>query len=159
MVDEIKFSFSQYVERRTQILIQVKMCVSAGSSDTREKYFLETISQFTNNVDLKFVLIANKIDSKTSLDDLIHLALKNLSHKCHIIRTSCTVILKSLTPGLIEKDVELMNRRVEQDAASAKKDGSSSSKATGDGWHMLTKFTNYLQMHAEWSKHYVEEFK
>lgn len=120
--------------------------------DNREKFFLETISQFIDKVDLKFVLIANKIDSKTSIDDLIQFSLKGLSHECHRIRTACAIILKKLTPGLIERDIELMNKRSEQIAGNAVKKG-------GDGWHLLYKFNQTLQQHAEWSQGYIEEFK
>lgn len=88
------------------------------------------------------------------------MAIKGLSHKCHSVRTSCVVMLKKLTPGLIERDVELLNRRGELDGAGAKKDGSpSTSKANGDGWHLLSKFNKTLQMHAECSREYTEKFK
>lgn len=120
--------------------------------DNREKHFLETISQFIDKVDLKFVLIGNKIDSKTSIDDLIQFSLKGLSHDCHRIRTSCAIILKKLTPGLIEQDIELMNKRSEQIAGNAGKKG-------GEGWHLLSKFNQTLQKHAEWSQGYIDEFK
>lgn len=119
------------------------------NDDGREKYFLETISQFVDKVDLKFVLIANKIDSKTSIDDLVQFALKGLSHNCHRVRVACATIMKKLTPGLLERDVEAMNKRGDSTNSPSKK----------ERWHLLEKFNQHLLKHAEWSRPLIEEFK
>lgn len=119
------------------------------NDDGREKYFLETISQFVDKVELKFVLIANKIDSKTSIDDLVQYLLKGLSHKCHRVRTACAVIMKKLTPGLIERDIEAMNKRNDSDNSPTKK----------ERWHLLERFNQALLKYVEWSRPLIEEFK
>lgn len=124
------------------------MCVS-GSDDGREKFFLETISGAVDKIDLKFVLIGNKIDSKTSLDDLIYFTLKGLSHKCHRVRTACVVIMKKLTPGLIERDIETMNKRTDTTTSPSKR----------ERWHLLEKFHQPLVKHLEWAQPLIDEFK
>lgn len=131
----------------------------ADGDDGREKFFLETISQFVDKIDIKFVLIANKIDSKTSIDDLIQFSLKGLSHKWHRVRTSCAMILKKLVPGLLERDIELMNKRVDLESPAVNKNGNSSNQNIGDAWHLLGKFNQALVKSTEWATPYIEEFK
>lgn len=39
--------------------------------ENREKHFIETISQFIDKVNLKLVLIRNKIDTKTTINSIL----------------------------------------------------------------------------------------
>lgn len=109
------------------------------------------------NLDFKHVHIAKKIDSKTSIDDLVQFALKNLSHKYHGIRIACAIILKKIAPSLIETDMEQLNRRPDQ---LSKTDEASGSTSNGTKyWNFLHKFNESLQQQNEWSKQYIDEFK
>lgn len=109
-----------------------------------------------DNLDFKHVHVARKIDSKTSIDDLIQFALRNLSHKYHGIRIACVVILKKMAPSLIENDVEKLNKRSDQ---LNKSDDGETSSSSSDRWHLLHKFNEVLQQQNQWSKQYIDEFK
>lgn len=120
-----------------------------ADDDGREQFFLDTISESVEKIDFKFVLITNKIDSKTSIDDLIHFVLKNLSHKCHRVQAACVVIMKKLTPGLVERDIATMNTCSDNANSPTKK----------ERWHLLEKFNQFLLAHVEWSQPLIAEFK
>lgn len=109
-----------------------------------------------DNLDFKHVQVAKKIDSKTSIDDLIQFALKNLSHKYHGVRIACVVILKKMAPSLIANDVEQLNKRPDK---LDKSDDISSSSNTLEDWHLLHKFNQTLLQQNQWTKQYIDEFK
>lgn len=94
--------------------------------------------------------MAHKIDSKTSVDDLIAFSLANLSHDYHAVRIACATIVKRMTPYLIEKDVEQLVKRSEGIEKSGASDGQ---------WHFLHKFRKTLDQHIDWPQPYIEEFK
>lgn len=125
--------------------------------DNRGEYFLSSISQFMDNLDFKHVQVAKKIDSKTSIDDLIQFALKNLSHKYHGIRIACVIILKKMAPSLIENDMEMLNKRSDQ--LSKDDDDAGTSSSSSKQWHLLHKFNETLLQQNQWSKQYIDEFK
>lgn len=114
----------------------------SGHDDCREKYLLKTLSACVESIDFEHLHFANKIDSKTSIDDLIDFALTNLSHTHHPVRMACVTIIKRMTPFLIEKDVQSTS---DSDAASER--------------HYLHKFQHVLQNECEWPVQYIEEFK
>lgn len=118
------------------------VCIGAGHDDCREKHLLRTLSACVNSIDFEHLHYADKIDSKTSIDDLIDFALTNLSHTHHSVRVACVTIIKKMSPFLIEKDVQTTN------------DGD----ATGER-HYLNKFQRMLQNQNEWPIKYIDEFK
>lgn len=78
---------------------------------------------------------ANKVDSKTSLDDLITFALANVNHWNAAVRVSAAVIIHKLSAGLIQRDLEQLLRRHEQAEQQQK-----SSEELDDTWHLLHRF-------------------
>lgn len=114
---------------------------------------MKTLSQCIDNIDFKHVHVAHKIDSKTSIDDLIQFALKNLCHKYHTVRISCATIIKKMSAYLIEKDVERLGQRSEPEKTT---DGESSSLAD---WHYLHKFDQSLKNQNDWCQQYIKEFR
>lgn len=94
--------------------------------------------------------MAHKIDSKTSIDDLISFSLTNLSHEYHTVRIACATIVKRMTPYLIEKDVEQLIKQSE---------GIEKNDAVDSQWHFLHKFRKTLDQQIDWPQPYIEEFK
>lgn len=116
----------------------------AGHDDCREKHLLKTLSACVNSIDFEHLHFADKIDSKTSIDDLIDFALTNLSHTHHPVRIACQTIIKRMSPYLIEKDVH----------STSTTDGDATSER-----HYLLKFQRVLESHSEWPRQYIDEFK
>lgn len=125
--------------------------VSNKGNDLKDIVFIESVSPTITSIDFQHVIKANKIDSKTSLDDLINFALTNISHSSHTIRISCAEILKRLAKGLIAQDVDEMHKRNELEM-QGKKD-----KLAGR-WHLLHKFESFIQQINDVIQPYVEEF-
>lgn len=100
------------------------------------------LSASVNSIDFGHLRFADKIDSKTSIDDLVDFALTNLSHTHHSVRMACVTIIKRMSPFLIEKD------------ATATSDGDAASER-----HYLRKFESVLQSHSEWPLQFIDEFK
>lgn len=116
--------------------------LGVGHDDCREKYLLRTLSACVNSIDFEHLHHTDKIDSKTSVDDLIDFALNNLSHNHHPVRMACYTIIRRMSPYLIEKDTQ-----------------STSDNDTTQLQHYLHKFQHALQNHSEWPQPYVDEFK
>lgn len=125
--------------------------VNNKSNDLKDIAFIESLSPTIAAIDFKHVIVANKIDSKTSMDDLISFALTNITHSSHTIRVSCAEILKQLARGLIAQDVDQLNKRNELEM-QGKKD-----KLTGQ-WHLLHKFETAIQQINDVMQPYVDEF-
>lgn len=128
-----------------------------------DHYFIESLSTTIHTIDFKYVLAANRIDSKTSMDDLITFALDNIGHNCHNVRMSCICILRKLSKGLIAKDLEQMQRQ--NDSTEVKtttgKDGASGSEIplAADPWHLLHKLDKTIRKYNEMMSGYTEEFR
>lgn len=135
------------MRNKNQLHSTIFSTVSTG--DNRQEYFLKTLSQSIDKLDFKQVQVAHKIDSKTSIDDLIRFALQNLSHEYHTVRMACATIIKCMATYLIEKDIEQLGRRGDQDKES---------NEPGE-WHLLHKFRGILATHNEWTQQYIDEFK
>lgn len=100
-----------------------------------DEYFMDAISPHIDSIDMNYVLKANKVDSKTSLDDLIAFALCNINHWNAQVRVSSAVIIQKLSVGLIQRDLEQLQRRHELAEQRQK-----SSEEVDDTWHLLYRF-------------------
>lgn len=146
-------------------LLAITKFISQLSDKHKEAdhYFIESLSTAIHTIDFKYVLTANRIDSKTSIDDLITFALDNIGHQCHNVRMSCVCILRKLSKGLIAKDLEQMQRQ--NDSTEVKtttgKDGAGGSGTTTapDSWHLLHKFDKTIRKYNEMMSGYTEEFR
>lgn len=125
----------------------------ASVNDNRHEYFLKTLSQSIEKLDFKQVQVAHRVDSKTSIDDLLRFALQNLTHEYHTVRMACATIIKRMCGYLIEKDVEQLSRRTEQEKQTPDDPNDSVE------WHLLHKFRTILTNHNVWTQQYIEEFK
>lgn len=125
--------------------------VNSKGNDLKDIAFIECLHPTIATIDYKHVIVANKIDSKTSMEDLINFALTNISHSSHNIRVSCAEILKRLAKGLIAQDIDQLNKRNELEM-QGKKD-----KLTGR-WHSLHKFEPFIQQLNDVMQPYVDEF-
>lgn len=67
-----------------------------------------------NCIDYGHVFNANKVDSKTSLNDLIELSLELLQTKNLEIQYSAQLVLKSLASYLVKKDDEALHNSPEE---------------------------------------------
>lgn len=139
---------SLIVVHRLSILIYNNL---AGASDNRQEYFLKILSHAINRVDFKHVEVAHRIDSQTSIDDLIQFALTNLSHDYHTVRVACMTIIKCMSKYLIQGDSELLSKRQEKQTIDESADSSE--------WHLLHKFRTILTAQTEWTPKFIEEFK
>lgn len=124
---------------------------SAPASDNRQEYFLKVLSHATDQVDFKHVEVAHKIDSKTSIDDLIQFALINLSHEYHTVRVTCATIIKRMSKHLIQNDMDQLSKRQEKQTLDDSTDALE--------WHFLHKFGEILRQVNEWTQQLIEEFK
>lgn len=75
------------------------------------------------------------MDSKITLDDLITFALNNVSHWNARVRISAAAILRKLSAGLIQRDLEQLQRRNETAEQQQK-----NSEEVDDSWHLLQRF-------------------
>lgn len=123
----------------------------APASDNRQEYFLKVLSHATDQVDFKHVEVAHKIDSKTSIDDLIQFALINLSHEYHTVRVTCATIIKRMSKHLIQNDMDQLSKRQEKQTLDDSTDAVE--------WHFLHKFGEILRQENEWTQKLIEEFK
>lgn len=123
----------------------------APASDNRQEYFLKVLSHATDQVDFKHVEVAHKIDSKTSIDDLIQFALINLSHEYHTVRVTCATIIKRMSKHLIQSNTDQLSKRQEKQTLDDSTDSIE--------WHLLHKFGDILTRENEWTHAFIEEFK
>lgn len=104
-----------------------------------------------NQLDFKYVEVAHRIDSKTSIDDLIQFSLINLSHEYHTVRMACATIITRMSKYLIQTDSDQLTKRQEKQTIDETTDSSE--------WHLLHKFRQVLISQNEWTQKYIEEFK
>lgn len=123
----------------------------AGASDNRQEYFLKILSHSINRVDFKYVEVTHRIDSQTSIDDLIRFALTNLSHDYHTVRVSCMTIIQRMSKYLIQSDSEQLAKRQEKQTLDESTECAE--------WHLLYKFGKLLSAQNEWTPKFIEEFK
>lgn len=123
----------------------------AGASDNRQEYFLKVLSHAIDRVDFKHVEVAHKIDSQTSIDDLVQFALCNLSHEYHTVRVACMTIIRRMSKYLNQSDSEQLSKRQEKQTIDESSDSTE--------WHLLHKFRSILLAQTEWTPKYIEEFK
>ncbi|XP_062543910.1 E3 ubiquitin-protein ligase listerin [Armigeres subalbatus] len=100
-----------------------------------DEYLLDAIGPHVDSIDFSHVLNANKVDSKITLDDLIAFALSNISHWNARVRVSSAAILRKLSDGLIQRDLEQLLRRNETAEQQQK-----NSEDVDDSWHLLQRF-------------------
>lgn len=127
------------------------MNIIAPASDNRQEYFLKTLSHSINQVDFKHVEVAHKIDSKTSIDDLIQFALTNLTHEYHTVRVTCSKIIERMSKYLIQADTEQLSKRQDKQTLDDSTDSVE--------WHFLQKFHSVLANQNDWTQKFIEEFK
>ncbi|XP_058124895.1 E3 ubiquitin-protein ligase listerin [Anopheles ziemanni] len=118
-----------------------------------DQYFIDTISPYVESVDLSFVLKANKIDGKTSLDDLLAFALVNIQHWNKRVRFAATTILRSLAIGLIQRDLDQLQKRNESSEQHQK-----SGEEPEDSWHLLQRFKPELDQFENVLGEFVADF-
>lgn len=143
--------------------------------ETTDQYFIEAICPHVEALDFTYVLKVcrelltapcfthiksifflsqtNKVDSKTSLDDLIAFALNNLQHWNHRVRFAATFMLKSLTVGLIQRDLDLLVKRTESPEQHQKGD-----EEPEDSWHLLQRFKQVLDRYEDLLRDFVVDF-
>lgn len=112
---------------------------------------MKTISHAIDRVDFKHIEVTHKIDSKTSIDNLVQFALQNLSHEYHTVRVACATIIKRMSKYLIQNDADQLSKRSEKQTLDDSNDSME--------WHLLHKFRNVLTNQNEWTQKYIEEFK
>lgn len=116
-------------------------------------FFVERIAKTVDAIDFKYVLIANKIDSKTSVDDLLQFAIDNLSHKSHAVRLACVIIVRQLSPELIARDVKLMQSKSETISSSQQKENNAVQP-----WHLLHKLEPTIAKYDERLKQHLAKY-
>lgn len=115
--------------------------------------FIEQLSKSIEHIDFHYVLAANRIDSKTSMEDVISFALENLSHTSHSVRMSCMCIIKKLSKGLIAKDLETLNKQQQAETEISDTDSNRQFE-----WHLLNKFKKTIIAHTDTMKEYSNQF-
>ncbi|XP_055609013.1 E3 ubiquitin-protein ligase listerin [Uranotaenia lowii] len=123
------------------VLLKTFINIVNDSDGTRvaDEYFLDVISPYIESIDFNYVLQANKIDSKTSLDDLLKFALTNIHHRNARVRFAAAAIIRKLAAGLIQRDLDQLSRRHEVADQQQK-----SSEDVDDTWHLLHRFKAVL---------------
>lgn len=139
------------------------LCISDKHKET-DHYFIEALSTVVHTIDFKYALVANRIDSKTSMDDLIQFALDNIGHVCHNVRMASVCIVQKLSKGLIAKDLEQMQRQNDSTEVKTSKDtvaagGSSAGGGASIAWHLLHKFDGTIRRYNEMMAGFTEEFR
>ncbi|XP_058066938.1 E3 ubiquitin-protein ligase listerin [Anopheles bellator] len=118
-----------------------------------DQYFIEAISSHIESLDFSYVLKANKVDSKTSLDDLMTFTLTNVQHWNCRVRYAAGFILKSLSLGLIQRDLDQLLKRTES---------SEQPQQTGaeleENWHLLQRFKLELDQYEDLLREFVSDF-
>ncbi|XP_053675958.1 E3 ubiquitin-protein ligase listerin [Anopheles nili] len=109
-----------------------------------DQYFIESICPYIESVDFSYVLKANKVDSKTSLDDLMTFSLNNIRHWNKRVRFAATAMLKSLSVGLIQRDLEQLLKRSESSDQQQK-----CAEEPEESWHLLQRFKHQLDQYQE----------
>lgn len=102
-------------------------------------------------MDFKHVEVTHRIDSQTSIDDLIQFALTNLSHDYHTVRVACVIIIKRMSKYLIQSDTEQLSKRQEKQTIDESTDSAE--------WHLLHKFGAILRAQNDWTPKFIDEFK
>lgn len=140
------------MEMKNKVLTKFYSRLLAAASDNRQEFFLKILSHSMNRFDFKYVEVAHRIDSKTSVDDLMQFALNNLSHEYHTIRMASATIIKQMSKYLIKTDSEQLTKRQEKQTTIVE---------TTDltQWHLLHRFRDVLISQNEWTQKYMEEFK
>uniref|UniRef100_A0A182LWT0 E3 ubiquitin-protein ligase listerin n=1 Tax=Anopheles culicifacies TaxID=139723 RepID=A0A182LWT0_9DIPT len=118
-----------------------------------DQYFIESICSHVEAIDFSHVFKANKVDSKTSLDDLITFALTNIHHWNKRVRYAATAILKSLSIGLVQRDQEQLLKRSEASDAHQE-----SGEEPDDNWHLLNRFKLQLDEYHHLLHDFVTDF-
>ncbi|XP_049297618.1 E3 ubiquitin-protein ligase listerin [Anopheles funestus] len=118
-----------------------------------DQYFIESICSHIEAVDFNHVFKTNKVDSKTSLDDLITFCLTNIRHWNKRVRYAATAILKSLSIGLVQRDQEQLLKRSE-----ASEHHQESGEEPDDNWHLLRRFKLQLDEYHHLLNEYVTDF-
>lgn len=113
------------------------------------KFFLDVISPRVDWIELKHVIISNKIDSKTSIKDLINFCLSNFFHQCHTVRIACVEIFKRITIDLIAKDALSLVSVSDRDMG----------ESSNEDWHILQPFAGYLEESHKKLGKYIEDFR
>lgn len=121
--------------------------------------FVDRLSQYVAHCELRHVLAARRIDSKTSLDDVLQFALEQLSHKGHSVRVACAALLRGLAAGLIAIDAEQLLQRQSCDDAGVDVSEAAVASRESNTWHVLHKFAATLARHEIEMRDYTEEFR
>ncbi|XP_050076101.1 E3 ubiquitin-protein ligase listerin [Anopheles maculipalpis] len=119
-----------------------------------DEYFIESICSYVEVVDFNHVFKANKVDSKTSLDDLISFALTNIRHWNKRVRYAATAMLKALSIGLVGRDQEQLLKRSESTDQQQQQTG----EEPEDNWHLLQRFKLQLDEYHDLLADFVTDF-
>lgn len=132
------------------LYLYITFVICSLGNQLNDIFFVDMLSQYIHIIDFRHVTAVKRIDSKTSMDDLISFALENISHKSHYVRMACSTILKQLASGLIAADLATMQQQNESVEAS---------KEITETWHLLHKFRATIEHHHEQMREYREEFR
>uniref|UniRef100_A0A182YKS9 E3 ubiquitin-protein ligase listerin n=1 Tax=Anopheles stephensi TaxID=30069 RepID=A0A182YKS9_ANOST len=120
-----------------------------------DHYFIDSICSYVEAIDFSHVFKANKVDSNTSLDDLIAFALTNVRHWNKRVRYAATAMLKSLSVGLVQRDQEQLLKRSDANEQQQQ----SGEQPDDDDWHLLQRFRLQLdQYHDDLLADFVTDF-
>lgn len=120
-----------------------------------QEIFSDVTCSFVDSIDLKYCLIAKKIDKEFSLDDLIKFALDNYSSKSKRTCVAVSTILKNLAGGLIKIDQEvLLQRNSEDDIGKNDEENKENNQ-----WHILDAVRSTLETYQVVMSDYIEDFR
>uniref|UniRef100_A0A182QYR1 E3 ubiquitin-protein ligase listerin n=1 Tax=Anopheles farauti TaxID=69004 RepID=A0A182QYR1_9DIPT len=138
------------------VLLRVFVGIVNALDEQRKSdhYFIESICPYVEAIDFTYVLKANKLDSKTSLDDLVTFALTNVRHWNKRVRYAATAMLKALSIGLIQRDLDQLLKRSESSDAQ-QKDGEPQPE---DSWHLLHRFDLELDLYHDLLGEFVADY-
>uniref|UniRef100_A0A6B2EBW1 E3 ubiquitin-protein ligase listerin n=1 Tax=Phlebotomus kandelakii TaxID=1109342 RepID=A0A6B2EBW1_9DIPT len=113
-----------------------------------KNYLLDVLSPCVEELNMNYVTVAKKVDGKISQDDFTDFCLTCLAHENHCVRIAASTLLQKLSPCLISGDVEVLNRRSEQEQ-----------QKSDNSWHVLgVFFRRHIDRHNEAIADYVREF-
>uniref|UniRef100_A0A182NK38 E3 ubiquitin-protein ligase listerin n=1 Tax=Anopheles dirus TaxID=7168 RepID=A0A182NK38_9DIPT len=122
-----------------------------------DHYFIESICPYVEAIDYTHVLKANKVDSKTSLDDLVTFSLTSVRHWNKRVRYAATAMLKSLSVGLIQRDLDQLLKRSDS-SEQQQQQQKGGEQQPEDSWHLLHRFELELDRYQDLLGTFVADF-